>query len=511
MSILKLLHHYADLDNRSVQDMAEAEIIRIEKKLKAEVKLSQNIDLNDVDMILLILRNNKPELKILYHPWYRKLREILTQPTIFTVSSQVEIFSFAPNEKFNDFISKYFGKTLSEYASFCIQQDHYNALNTLLLYKEILPAVLLDDISKKCKQKIEFGTECINVKSQNIQQKIECLTNPYFYRCLNKLGAVGYESPLIELLNTGIENLQKTNKALFVRFLYAAGFFEPVRSDLKTVFTDNQNMAFGHGVREKKYISHEKDQKGGTYQVSTGIFSGSQSSQSGQGKSKSGRGAGIGAFGGGVVIILILIKVIIFGSRMNRNEYKMPEYYEMPTYNDDFGDGSDAVFDTMLCSINEKAMYMQTGDLDVREENDIEFKIEETNFSLPFMTEDDKRLTYTNNTSQPVVILFSASWAIFLDVGESASTHYSNHKFAIYTGIGPQIVEYKDSAGLKKEDFRFRYFTESDEETLAQIYDFPEVVAEDSNTIEITDENNFVEVKMRTTVEVIFEENYSLE
>lgn len=468
MSVLKLLHIHLDLENRSVRDLTEQEVIRIEKKLKAEVRLNQKLNLNEVETILRIIREHKQELTRLYHPWFKTLRDILMNPQSFTVSARTEPYDLAVDEKLEDFFSAFFNETLVEYASLCIQQDHYNALNALVLYKDILPSGLLDDVREKCVRKIEYGTECINLDVQNLETKIACLTNPFFYRTLNKLGSGGFENCLIDLLNAGIEHLQKPKRKLFMHFLYAAGFFVAVRSDLRTVFESNQQLAVRYGIREKVYSAFEKDQKGGTVHLSekaSVISSGVES--------KGKNGAGCGVAGGGFVIVLIILKILLFGGRALKDEVKFEypvDYYDPVNYEMDYTDQILQQPDSGgICYLNELAFYLQSDEPNILQETDIDFAIEETNLNPVVKLFEFKEIDFVNKTSQPVIILtsgLSGIEAVFVDSGETGKSSVLNKKFVIYTGIGPQRIRYLDENDIPKEGFRFRYFSASDSEIL---------------------------------------------
>lgn len=274
MSALNLIYTCLELDAESIHSLSEKEIVRIEKRLKADIKLNKTIDSNQLELVLTVLRKYYEEFKILHNPSYDLLREILFQPERFCGGELCHGITNPEDERIAEFISAFFLEDIRSYADMCMRNDHYYGLHSLLVNSAILPPALKDEISKKCLFKIEYGTECLESDASELQRKIGVLANPYFYRCLNQLGAGNFEEEVRIFSNTNVGCHNKSSYVLFSKIMYALGFFTPVKQSFVKTLKQNKKAAYNEGVRELLYSTPELENKGATYIVGEGYSGG---------------------------------------------------------------------------------------------------------------------------------------------------------------------------------------------------------------------------------------------
>lgn len=270
MSVLETICEYLDGDQDSFLNLTEKEIIRIEKRLKAELNLNKNLDINDIDLILVMLRNHRSEFVKLFSPVYDQLRQILMDPEHFVVVEPDKPVLEKVDEKMINFISDFFYKDLNTHVSSCFKLEHYNGLNALLIYVNMLPGSVKEEIIEKCLYKIEFATECLTINASNLRTKIRAVTNPYFFRCLNKLNPIHFEEEVRILSNKNVKRHENSSDGLFSRIMYAIGFFNPVKQSFASTVKGNQKVAYNEGVREILYSTSEPDNTGATYELEYG-------------------------------------------------------------------------------------------------------------------------------------------------------------------------------------------------------------------------------------------------
>ena len=208
MSILTQLNKL-NIPKEELVNLTEKEIIRIEKKLKAEVKMGGSLDINQVNSIVKFLKKNKYELQLFFTEKFSWFREIVTHPDELIVFPMTHAGLFKLDDELKDFVSDNFQTELTQYSALCLYNNHYRALNSFLAYSPVIPEKILEDIQLKMIQKLEYGIECIEIDVNELEKKIVHLFNPFFFRCINFLENIHFEDLMNELTNSLVENLKK--------------------------------------------------------------------------------------------------------------------------------------------------------------------------------------------------------------------------------------------------------------------------------------------------------------
>ena len=246
-----------------LENLTEKEIIRIEKKLKADVVFNKSIDINEVNQIIDSLKNNKVQLSKLTRKGLYWFREIVSNPHELITFPINQIPKEEADEETKQFIEDNFSKELTSYFTQCIKNNHYRALHCFLFYHNTLPNSILNEIENKLLQKIDYGIECMNIEASSLDDKIFFLYNPFFFKSLNFLDPIRVETRIPSLVNLVIQK-SKTNKTLY-RIHFCLGMFIPVSDNLKRIVKKNQSFAMSKGVSQQ--LDYKKHPKGETYSV----------------------------------------------------------------------------------------------------------------------------------------------------------------------------------------------------------------------------------------------------
>ncbi|MEN8927326.1 MAG: hypothetical protein ABF242_03415 [Flavobacteriales bacterium] len=259
MSILTQINKL-NIPAEELVNLTDKELIRIEKRLKAEVKMGGSLDMNEVNSILKLLKDNQEELHIFLDEKFKWLRRILADPKtiVFFPLSHSGLIDL--DDELQDFITVNFKTELIDYSAFCLYQNHYRALNSFLAYHPVLPEEIKEDIQGKMMQKIKFGIECIDIKVNNISEKIIHLYNPFFFRSINFLENIHFEDLINELTNSLINRVDKEKQ--LTRALYAMANFKSSDAEMRSVLSQNRAYAIDRGVGEVS--NFKKHPKGGT-------------------------------------------------------------------------------------------------------------------------------------------------------------------------------------------------------------------------------------------------------
>lgn len=478
-SILNQLDELMTAYSLSLSDLDEKHIIRIEKELKAQMKLDASIDANQIESIITLLREEGNNLRLLYMPALDPLKSILMNPSgPIQVIGDVKIEFSIYSEAFVSFLERRFSNELNAYVDKCIIEDHYRALTGFLNYLSIFPEELQEKIRIKLLQKLEFAYELIQIKSFDWQGKLLFIFNPFFYRALSKLGAIVFESAFIDLYNAFI--VLKTNESRHARFLYASSCFISVQSGLRELLQENRKNAYRFGARE----SIDGKNKGGTY--TNGQSSRTYTRSSGGGSSK----GGYGILGGAGLIIVILLKILLFSGRHINNSYKSD--YSFPSI-------PNALTEKVNNNVDLTKIWADQYDSSKTAKfESIEFDIKNTDFrTMSMASSENKTITLENNTNQPIVLIhfqidFFQNYT-FLKPNESVMVSKRNRDVRIYTGKDPEVFTLPlDLGNESKKHFRFGTFTQQDSLTLSTAYELIDVKGDKLSII--SDENGNVQM-----------------
>ncbi len=454
MSLIKQIENLG-IPVEEFAELTEQDIIRIEKKLKAKARMDDSLDSNDVVQIVTTLRKEKNNLAILFQEEFKPLLTLLRDENRFIYVFQTQVPPLDYGVGFSRFLSENFQEEFNIYVEKCLREDHFYGLSSLLCFSSVLSAELLEMISKRLEQRIDFMIESMRLGSERIEGKTIPATNPFFYRCLNKLGAIQFETDIAMLLNTTLEHI--TNKVWYVRILFAIGTFEAVNANTRDVLNRNRAIAKKAGVIEEQYPPGQLKGKGGTL-----VYTRPQRKP----VDSKGKSSYVGLVF--IVIIFFVLRTLLVSD--DAPEYKMPKGFDgLSTDNT----GSSNYIHTNIPTDQEFVdlmLYLHSDSIEITSQQNIHFDLPTTHLAdgQTVVRGDSKSdLDIKNETEQRMVVIaqkwgYSEPLFYCLNPYQTMTVQPQLEGVRIYNGEMPQIIEYKDSNGLVKNHFRFNTFTDED-------------------------------------------------
>lgn len=484
MSLIVQLENFG-ITKDQISTLSESEIIRIEKKLKAEARFNEALSTNDVDTIVYALRNYQQELSLFYTADFDILRRIISAPSRAYVANLTnELPLAASSERFRQFIEESFSNEIYEFIESCIQNDFYNALYSLVQFKACLSAQLLDRLQSKLAAKIVFATECIRINAKSLETKIDFSCNPFLYRILTQLGAGQFDNEIRDLLNTSLRHSIDTN--LKYRLIYAMGFFLTSDANMADLLKSNQEIAYRKGVREVLISSITKRKTGSTAidkdLIHKPVINTQQSTKTVyQGRHESNgsiKNSGSIIFGI-VMVVIFFIRMISYNSDSSHNYSS--DFYDQDRFNKEFAEDYEKrlrekkkeelrqiienaeykpEIDPYSNDFEDIVTYLNSDSATIVKTENIPLRIDKT--GLNKRTKFDggvENVTIKNQTFERMLIMIeSPKWERweFIEHGDSLVVSNISRQFRVYTGSDPEMVTYLDGNGDTKRHFRFR-------------------------------------------------------
>lgn len=434
------LFHQLDKLNiplEELNNLSEKEIIRLEKKLKAEVVLGNEIDINQVNQLIDSLRNSQDNLKYVTTQDTKWLRNIISNPRKLITFPINETPKQAAPDEAKQFIEEKFSAEITEYFSTCLKENHYRALHCLLFYHTILPNSILDEIQAKMIQKMEYSIECLNINASGLNRKIFFLYNPFFFKCLNFLDPTITESLLPTLVNLIIRK-SETNKTLY-RVHFCMGMYLPVSGNLKRVLKQNQQFAMSKGVSQN--LDYVKYPKGETRSSSDNLNNGQLKSY----------------FAVFVFVAIIVTASIFIAIALNSSSSNSKNIVEPITIN----------------TFIEKALDYQSNYQNKVFPKEIAFNEDTIGFIDMNMNKHlEENVTIYNNSDKHVAIIMGVDFGysvLCIRPHQKRSTSCIFRTYSIYQGHYPIKFSKFNDAGEYIKGFMFNKFDYKDKNMLKQI------------------------------------------
>ena len=540
MSILTLLNDL-NISEDELKNISSKDVIRIEKQLKAKVKLDETIDINEVEKVITALKNNLTELSCFFSSDLDKLRLILTKNGVYQLYNKPN-FTNTPTTEFLSFLNLHFHDKIKEYILICISESHYNALNSCTYYHNYFDTALMDNTCNQLIKKIEFATECINIHSYDIQEKIDFLSNPYFYRCLNNLGSIQFESVISKLMSS--ISLVHEESIYYSKIIYALSFFNSSSTEISKTLKNNKEWAISLNVSEIVYNSESKKTNGGTKLPGESDFfyfpynepkseaqleiekqdqleqkfitdllneaetdsesnlpttntevSTSPRYSDGNNPKEASKNSSFKILkyllGIAAIFVLFIYNTESSATKQEKANSLITTIFAEKEYN--HSRGYDHIkfepFQYNFKTINEANQHFEY--LNGKIKIITSWFLESTssinqNFKNSILQKENHKLIIENTTFQPTVVII---FDIYNDIRIKYIDSYSKEElFAkpksiiIYTGREPQSIYYKDQNNLMKNTFRFKQFTDYDLSILKTVHDFSDALFLDNQS-----------------------------
>lgn len=132
-------------------NLSENDLIRIEKTLKLESKINQELDINSVKIFLESLKNNKSELVYILNS--TRIIEVISNDIWQIKKHKTEVTDTHLDIKF--FLTEYLLNELLLFCENCLKNEWYDQIDKLLYYKNFLPDEVILLIEKRITIKLD--------------------------------------------------------------------------------------------------------------------------------------------------------------------------------------------------------------------------------------------------------------------------------------------------------------------------------------------------------------------
>jgi hypothetical protein len=208
VSFLKALSS-AGIHQDQLVDISEQDLIRIEKKLIAEQRLSGTISKNDISQAIQVLKE------------YPDVMQILVKYTCFwgilTGVDADELDRFmrhTPEElaRIKHVIDTYFIDEITTYVVVCCNTDNWNNIGVLMYYRMFLSAHVMQVIAGKLRGKIEYGIALINQtpSADVLDDKLGFLCKAEFYKRLAQVNETYFGNDVKTITSLATKNRENT-------------------------------------------------------------------------------------------------------------------------------------------------------------------------------------------------------------------------------------------------------------------------------------------------------------
>jgi len=450
MSILKQISNLK-LSNNTLINLTDTEIIRIEKKLKSKVLFDEDLTINDVELIVELLKNNLIELEFLSNNCFKNFRQILEHPSQLIVFDDTHSFTINCTDKFIEFIETYFQKEIDLYINNCIKEMHYKALFLFLKYQSVLNVETIDNCLTLLTKKVEFAWSAIDINTTHDFSKFVYVANPYFYKSLSQIGSLHFEESIDIIINSTVEKID--THRFYYRILFALGSFKSSNNESNSLLTGNKEVAIENGVVELIYINRTNKDKGDTrFKSFFAIFKKNQK-----------LAPGILQFYLTFILLIIILIVIIKFSNTSTKRSHTHNIYETSTLKSDTDLNNSTPFQNEITKI----LNNQSPRFKIQFVKPLDYTKDIVNYFEPLIRfETEKSITILNKLNQSVVILVKPNsgniYKQFIPPNSSIKLKDYVKYLSFYTGKTPEIITGNDKSGASISCFRFREFnTES--------------------------------------------------
>jgi hypothetical protein len=257
ITTLKIIENL-EKEGLDLVNLSEREIIRIEKTLKAKIKLDESIDINEVEVIIHLLRKESENLGLFFNDNFKPIRDIIQNKQFIFFNEYTLTNTKAVGVKIKPFLEEYFHEELTNYARKCFESDHYRALYEFLSIHVVLDDKILDNVRKQMDKRFLLISETFRLHTIRKENVISSLINPYFYRCINLLNRDAvYEDRIMDFQNTIINKKDELPKSYFVRMIFCITYFLAFEESNKENINQNHQYSINEGARE----THDKFDK----------------------------------------------------------------------------------------------------------------------------------------------------------------------------------------------------------------------------------------------------------
>lgn len=230
------------LDDFSLENITNEDIIRIEKKLILASKINTDINRNDIDNFLSILKEYPNELNYLINETnlvgFLNKQKFISKK-INTIKEEDDI------RKFIKFSNLYLSEIFKESINFYFKEKRYSELQVLSSYNIILSTELLELIHLKLLEKLAVAQNLFSTKieSNNLIEKLSFLQSKTFYLLLSTYSSYQIDDVINNLITISAEQINsgkfKKRDNFYLKFYKALHNYNCTDDNLYDVIQKN--------------------------------------------------------------------------------------------------------------------------------------------------------------------------------------------------------------------------------------------------------------------------------
>jgi hypothetical protein len=471
-----------------LNNLSENQIIRIEKKLKARIKLDQSLDINEVEAIIHLLRTQAINLELFFHDDFNPLRKIIQNKDYVIFSKDAFQTIKAKGPELKSFLGEFFSEELISYARKCTDNIHYRALYHFLHLRDFLDDKILDTVRHQVEQRFLLLSETFRLYASKKVDKIEPLLNPYFYRCVNLLNRDAiFEGRIMDFQNLIIEKENHITSRLFVRLIFSLTHYLPVGEHNKDIIKQNHSYSISEGAYETKIKGKNQYFKGATFCNVDPKFKFNFQS--------------LAIF----IIPAIIVLSMIYRNYPSSRDYNVNQidqrFLEQLKNTNQKSIGrktwenmrQDDLYKDYLPN-SETIQLLQFGDPKIKrskpleKHNDYVFNISPLEFS-----KNTDYLELSNITSNPVILIMQNpqrdSTFLLLKPLDQIDISFDLSKLTVYRGEGLEEIVYVDENDSTRHGLRFNIFEEQHKAALNKVYTFKNITDSKYHAVNIIEDN----------------------
>lgn len=221
----------------------QQDLIKVEKILKTEAKLSVDFNVNDIEKLIDFLKSYGSK----FLPFFRHKN---IEKIIKADGEAINLAPFnedLPEETFQEFRELFEANTLN-YLKNCIQKNRWASIKSVF---KVYPFLLTDYIVQEILDVFVLKNRAIIDALRRGSYTFFLNQNPYaedsaYFSLLSDMDGYYFEEDLLNINNiiAEVQRKELRDKAAFGRTLYAATFYTAFSEDLSNTLSSNRDIAY---------------------------------------------------------------------------------------------------------------------------------------------------------------------------------------------------------------------------------------------------------------------------
>lgn len=460
-------------DEQIISDfpLSQLEIQRAEKVLKSYQKTGEALSQNTIERVIAFF-NEGGMINLFYANQFNNFRKAIEGEEIPLFEEQSPNFTDDFRDQIKLILKKYFIQDIYLFIEKLFAIHHYKCLYGFLFFREIIPDEIIERIRAQIGDKLEFTVEKITINPKVTEDQVPILTNPYFFRCANKVKESGQFSEFItDLNNLMVKLTQESNSKLPYKGHYSIYFYQSMKSESNEIYAHNFQLAKENGVIECGPTSKNNPEFKGGLSVVYSVYAEDKPDNNSQEPSNIKTRYLAFFILAGIAILFVTLKTI--NKRNTTNDY-FPAYEDMSDFYDDIEKNRHYLspersrFEYLHLLLNNNDTLLTIIDSQVEFKTDYQVVVELSALAVSKWEKNHESITVENQSSQDVIFLTTCSsinYAVNVPANQSVALIVEEELFQLYTGRNYAEIQLHNELG--DESFNAFMFLEQSEKDKA--------------------------------------------